>query len=185
MKSLKKIIPIAFVVILFLGSCCSGHYASFFENNSFQMNNVKRFHIVDTIRIEDPVIIEYSGTLFVAPRTLIPNINSNLVLNPDVFLLGENFYFDIEVEDYYDRKKEKIFLHYCGDIDKKPIKRINKKIQVYEFVNKPKSFILCLINVYHRNNKYSCIDCSYYTYKMKYPKYFFFKIVYPYHKCPE
>lgn len=188
MKKQNKILMLLFITIqVITNTSCTRYYLTYFQTSDEKINNVKLFHIVDTIQIADPIIIEYRDTRFVTSRSLLDRvkINRHFFKNPDVFFLGEQFYVDVIRDEFYDSEKKKLMIFYADDTERRQIKKINDRIKVYEFVNKPERFILCLANVSYRNQKYSCIDClDYYVDKIKYDDFFYCKMVYPYRKEP-
>ena len=162
---------------LFLLYSCVIHkpiYDSFYEGEP----NYKSIYVVDTIKIEDHVIISSKYGRFVIARKILdePNlkIDKNFYKRPDVFILVDELWFDY-VNDYYK--------YPYPDSEKCSIEFKNKMqgngLYLYEYKNKPTYFILCLINANYYNRKYKLIDGISYLIDSKDQKTSYYKIVYP------
>jgi hypothetical protein len=137
--------------------------------------------VVDTISIDDPVVVGFDGGDFVCSRKLLDTvkIDKKFVKRPDVFLLGDytfGLYFDLEVvEDFYKYS----YPDYRNCKPELKTKFPEQKIYLYEYKTPPAFFILGLINVNYYNRKHNFSDCDFYVIKTKDPKISYHKIVYP------
>ena len=126
--------------------------------------------------IENPVIIssvKYGGR-FVISKTLLSKFENNQIFfnRPDVFLLGENLYFDLDYNDYGRFKYPD-----NGNCELKKSTLTIKDVEIYEYENVPKHFLLGLINVNFYNIKHNAEN--FYQIKERNQKISYYKIVYP------
>ena len=190
-KNMKNLI---YLLILFLFSCSShkATYDFYYEGQP----NYKNFYVVDTIRIDDPVIVAYDGR-FVCSRKLLDTlkVDKNFFERPDVFLLGQvGLHYDLDPADfdkysYPDYGNCKIELKTTLKTrfkTKFKKKRINirlefyeQQVYLYEYETPPTFFILGLINANYYNNKHAAIDGPSYLIETKDQKTSYYKIVYP------
>jgi hypothetical protein len=183
------------LVLVFLPSCVphKAIYDSYYKGEA----NYKRFYVVDSIKIENPVIVWYFGR-FVCSRKLIDTvkIDENFFKRPDVFLLCDSWglYFDLELVDYdkysypaYGNCKIELKATLNTELKtkfkiryKKSIKRYfeEHKVYLYEYETPPAFFILGLINANYYNAKHAS-DEGWYPIKTKDQKTSYYKIVYP------
>ena len=169
-----KINHIAFLIIL-LTSCAV-------NRNSYDLHykgetNYKSFYVVDTIKIENPIIVNDHGKRVVCSKVLVKDIGIDEAFfkRPDVFMLGEDLYYDLNSKDY---KK----YHYpdygnCEEIKLDTL--INKQITIYWYTTDSVRFILCLINSNYYNIKHRTIDSEYFRIMNNDQKNSYYKIVYP------
>ena len=173
-----KIIKIVFLFAL-LTSCTATKpiYDTYYKGEP----NYKSFYVVDTIKVENPIIIRGQGKEFVCSKSLVQStkINKKFFNRPDVFILGDNFYCDLYPQDY---KKYTYFDDgesegHCEEIKLDTL--INKIIRVYKYKTDSVRFILCLINANYYNNHYNTFDAPWYCIMNKDQKNSYYKIVYP------
>jgi hypothetical protein len=141
-------------------------------------NNYKKIYIVDTIVIDDPIIIRsvnYGGP-FVMSQKLLSVLNDDIdfYFRPDVFILWPEPYWVIDFED----EIYKDFINYpeFGGCSFKRPKSHGESHQTYRFKKTP-VFILALINVNHYHRKLN--SESYFNIPISYSKYSYIKIVFP------
>jgi len=165
---------ILLILIFFVGlvSCNK----NLFEINYKGANNYKNFYLVDSIVIDNPIIISsYKvGGRFVISQSLISEFvnNKGFFQRSDVFLLGDNLYMDLVPIDY-----KKYSYPDDGNCKIKKIQSNSKGVKMFKFENKPKYFILGLINVNYYNVKHNAEN--YYQIRERNQKINYYKIVYP------
>ena len=169
-----KILKLAFFFVV-LTSCSSknGIYDTSYKGES----NYKNFYVVDTIKLENPIIINCHGKKVVCSKELLSKVKIDKMFfnRPDVFILGVDLYYDLNPNDYkryhypdYGSCEEVIL-----DIS------TNKDITAYKYTKESVRFILCLINANYYNKKHSTLDSAWYRIVNNDQKNSFYKIVYP------
>lgn len=169
-----KTINIIFIFIL-LTSCAVNR--NNFDSNYREEPNYKSFYLVDTIKLESPIIVNNHGGKIICSKALLKNIRIDKAFfkRPDVFILGEDLYYDLNPKDY---KK----YHYPdgGNCEISKIDTlIGKGITVYKYKTDSIRFILCLINSNYYNIKHRTIDAGWYRIINNDQKNSYYKIVYP------
>jgi len=173
-----------FLLLLLFISSCSTHKEAIYDSRYEGEPNYKSFYVVDTIQIEDPVVVCHEGR-FVCSRKLLDTvkIDKNFFERPDVFLLSQyGLYNDLDLADF-DK-----YLDILGEECKTEVKTTlnteleTKYYKVYlrEFKTPPAFFILGLINANYYNKNNMTIDGSSYLMDTKDQKTSYYKIVYPY-----
>lgn len=171
-----KLINIAFVFIL-LTSCVvrRDRYDILYKGET----NYKTFYVVDTIKVENPIIINDGGKKVVCSKALLENIRIDKAFfkRPDVFILGEDLYYDLDLKDF----KRYRYPAY-GNCKNKTIELdiwIGEGITAYEYQTDSVRFILGLINSNYYNTKHRTIDGGWYYIRSNDQKNSYYKIVYP------
>lgn len=165
---------ILFLFILFIGlSSCNKNLFDFSYKGT---TNYKNFYLVDSITIDNPIIINsYKiGGRFVISKSLLSEFvnNKDFFQRPDVFLLGDNLYMDLVPSDYK-------IINYPDDGNCKIKRTLSafKDVEIYEYEHRPSHFILGLVNVNYYNVKHNAEN--YYQICKKKPKISYYKIIYP------
>lgn len=171
MKKINVLTLSALSIILFIS--CS---RNLFDPNYKGEANYKRFYVVDSIFIDDPIILSSHtvGGRFVMSKSLLKEFqnNSKFFLRADVFLLGEDLYMDLEPTDYNNYS----YPDY-GNCKLRKSESEIKDVEVFEYTNNPTHFILGFINVNYYNVKHN--SENYYQICEKNAKINYYKIVYP------
>lgn len=118
------------------------------------------FYVIDTIKISSPVVIYHDHLYYVTSEENLTSINNSSLKRQDVFLYDGNgigFYMYIDmIGDMHKYDHLKI-----GHFPIKFKNRIKGNIELYDFAEKPSTFILCLINVdYYNLSNRSIITCG-------------------------
>lgn len=150
--------------------------------NSFDPNykgetNYKSFYVVDTIKLENPIIVNDHGKKVICSKALLKSIKIDkpFFKRPDVFILGEDLYYDLNPKDY---KK----YQYPDDGNCKITKLdtlVGKGITLYKYKTDTVHFILGLINSNYYNTKHRTIDAEWYRIMNNDQKNSYYRIVYP------
>lgn len=167
-----KLLFIAFILFISFNSCNKNLFDSYYKGE----NNYKSFYVVDSIIIDNPIIISSHifGGRFVISKSILKEFQNNrkFLLRPDVFLLGDDLYMDLTKDNY----KKYSYPDY-GNCKLKKSETEIKDVEVYEYINKPAYFILGLINVNYYNIKHN--SENYYQIRERNNKINYYKIVYP------
>ena len=179
-----KKISIFFVLLFGLSSCVIPK--RLYDLNYKGEPNHKNFYVVDTIQIEDPVVIYFRGR-FVCSRKILnsPNLkfDKKFFKRPDVFIFSNNLGYDLDniIEDYF--KYPYPDYGNCSIEMKFQILKNDKNdknvIYLREFKNQPAYFILGLINANYYNMKHADIEGGWHPIYSKDPKISYYRIVYP------
>jgi|GEM_PF-1187962 lipoprotein len=158
-------------------SICNNDY---YDANYKGEDNYKNFYIVDTIDIEDPVIIRNtSGCLFICSEATINSIriDKSFFYRPDVFILGNNLYDDLAPSDY----EQYYYPDFgnCSIVSLDTLSRDKPPIQKYKYNDDSVRFILGLINVNYHNKTHQVMDGCTFSIRSNDPKNSYYKIVYP------
>lgn len=170
-----KLKAISILVLCFIWFSCS---KNIYDNDYKGENNYESFYVVDTIKISDPVCItssKYGGT-FVVSKAILRDFNNDITFfsRPDVFLFGDQFYRDLPLKNFKKYKYPDF-----GGCDFLQSRQKTEELIVSEFQNKPRYFILCLINANYFYRKHMAFDAKTFIYPDKNNKITFYKIVYP------
>lgn len=175
------------IIVCSLYSLCS--YADVKKKDSEEIKINKNFYIVDTLDIEDPIILTINRMptpSFICSNSNIKEIlkDRNLFNRDDVYILGD----EISTLAIINNEKiyEKIKLKNCVFNHDKIYE--DKKYTISKY-NMPVRFLLTLVSVaktneIHNDFMYDCVDNSckkekrYYI-KIKHPNNFYNRIVYP------
>jgi hypothetical protein len=163
------------LLLLFMFVACVSHKI-IYDIDYKGEPNYKSFYVVDTIKIDDPIVIEFAGR-FVCSKKILDTvkINKTFFQRPDVFILVDDLYYDLLPVDYY-----KYFYPDYGNCDIEFKTEISKtKIYLYEYKIPPAFFILGLINANYYNEKHRTIDGNWYRINTPDQKISYYKIVYP------
>lgn len=143
----------ALLCAIILNSCVSTRYNI---NQNIPPKEECAF-VLDTIHINNPVIIEYDNIRYVVDT---PNIDS--IPQKDIddyldstfhYLLGDNIFYDLPSLLY-----EKIIKFYNDETCEYVIDSNRKKFNILYFKKHPKRFILVALNIAYYNKKHSSID---------------------------
>ena len=141
--------------------------------------NYKRFYVVDTIKIDAPIIVSFNGR-FVCSKKLLDTIkiDKKIFKRPDVFLLGEfGLYYDLDNLVDFDKYS---YPDYGNCEEELKTEFSKQEIYLYEYKTPPIFFILGLINANYYNTKHRTIDGHWYQINSKDKKTSYYKIVYPF-----
>lgn len=137
--------------------------------------NYKQFYIVDTIKIENPVIVwsKLHGGPFVMGKSKLDEYSDNLDFfkGPDIFIYWPDLYFFLDQDQI-----ELIDYKNSGGCIENKREIVRENLWVSEFSGKP-IFILGLSNAnhYHRIRRSE----NYFKISLENPKYFYIKIAFP------
>ncbi len=169
-----------------------------FDDNFSGGENYSLIYIVDTIEIEDPIIVSHFQS-YVCSKKLLDSVKINKAFfkRPDVFLLKSDwsFYQYMSKKDYHKYKNMWNDCETLCNYTKSTVLNERKKIHMQEFAEKV-SFILALVNTNQYNkvefgdvtNSYEKIYWGmfyypYYTRKKNDLKTSYFKVVLPICDC--
>ena len=133
----------------------------------------KLFYIVDTITINNPVIVYGKDNFYVTQKEVLlsqKKIDKYFYLRPDVFIFSFDYNSSIDGYDYKIHKK----LKHCKTSDLEEFKNIYYR----NFESNSLSFILGLINVNHFNIIFNAMDSKKYIDSKK-QKIEYYKILFP------
>ncbi|MDR0230154.1 MAG: hypothetical protein LBI72_13995 [Flavobacteriaceae bacterium] len=146
--------------------------------------NYNSFYIVDTIKIENPIVVSISGGrgVYVLSEKTLKEYKSHeeFINRPDVFVYGgSDLYLLLPISEYGKYRFRKIESKECiGTI--KSAYSPNEEISVYRFKNEIDTFLLSLINANYYYQKYNGFHTSYAWYKEINYKRVYYRIVFPY-----
>jgi conserved domain protein (fragment) len=116
--------------------------------------------ILDTIHINNPIIIEYKNIRYVVDTSIdsIPMKNINYFIeNTSHYLLGDNIYYDLPFSLH-----KRIPNCYIGGFCNYILEKERKHYDIYSFREKPIFFVLVALNVSVFNKKHTSIDAPQY-----------------------
>jgi len=155
---------------------CHKRIRMYYDYNYKGESNYKNVYLVDTISINDPIIIRYNGGRFIVPNQLLNKtvkINDKFLKRPDVFILGDNFYRDFNSKDSIK------FVSYPeeGGCGTEKITSDIENVEVFRYKSKSVKFLLELVNVNYYNkthNGYNTFEIENNDWKNS-----FYKVVFP------
>lgn len=163
----------ALLSAIILNSCVSTRYDI---NQSMPSKEACAF-VLDTIHINNPVIIEYDNIRYVIDTPdvgSIPQKDIGTFLDSTFhFILGDNIYYDLPNTLY-----DKVISYSNGGDCGYDIKSKRKKYDILYFKKQPKFYILVALNIAFYNKKHSSIDALQYI-KSYAPLNAYVLIVYP------
>lgn len=139
-------------------------------------SNYKNFYIVDTIKINNPILFYYQRGRFVTCADTLfkqKKITEKFLKRPDVFVFSWNLRSDFDLSQLK-RYKYKDY----GKCDVKKQISNYKGVELYRFTCDSVKFILGMINVNYFNSAHVSADGSYWI-KQTDQKILYYKIVYP------
>lgn len=116
--------------------------------------------ILDTIHINNPIIIEYKNIRYVVDTSIdsIPMKNINYFIeNTSHYVLGDNIYYDLPFSLH-----KRIPNCYKGGFCNYILEKERKHYDIYSFREKPIFFVLVALNVSVFNKKHTSIDAPQY-----------------------
>ena len=156
-----------FIVILILVLCS--------YNTSAQEEH--NFYVVDTISLQEPTLFnlsKYDGEFLVEKEFLNKNSDKKrLIKTGEAYIYSNDFYYYLESNKF----KSYDYPNNGGCSNDKKIVSYNGLTYSY-FTNKPKRFIVCLINAMYYNKKAATADIGK-TYYHKDRKNVYYKMVFP------
>lgn len=168
---ISKYFGLFLISVLLISSCRQKLY----DINYKGEEDYKSFYVVDTISIKNPVRVysqKHGGMFILSSDKLKAYRNeADFFLSPDVFILGQDLYRDLNKEDfkrynYPDR----------GGCEVRESDTKVDGLEIYEFVSQPR-FILGLINTNYYHVKHN--SEVYFNIPVKNPKATYHKMVFP------
>ena len=179
---MKKKLSISVFMLLVMSSCVCYKY----RDSHYSLNPKDRgqcFFVVDTIDIEDPIVVKEKGENFIVSRSVLEKNDkriSNIFREADVYIAGFyefNFYNFLSKRDLPRYLSKMSFYSETEDIN------INGR-SCMKFKSSNVSFILCLINANYYNNVMANSCDDWYMIKNREYKNTYYRIVFPILKSP-
>ena len=154
---------VSIIISMFIFSSCT----SIKTSESYQLpQDSELIYLIDSIIIEDPLILEYNGVKYISESRHVNKNNSfkHIITNNQTYILGMDLsiYFDMPFSLYY-----KITDFFKVDVDSLlnfyegkyiVIQNNNNHTRLLKFETPPKKYLLALINVAYYLEKHASID---------------------------